>query len=77
MDADSDEVRLTMDEAFRAAYYLIDDYVKVEGDHPREALVLYRGYMWSDPAREGDWRRAVERARADTLTARDLPDWRS
>jgi len=77
MDGDSDDVRLTMDEAFRAAYYLIDDYVKIEGDHPQAALVLYRHYMWSDPGREEDWRRAVDRARSDETDSPELPDWKN
>ena len=77
MDGDSGEVRLTMDEAFRAAYYLIDDYVKIEGDDPQAALVLYRQYMWSDPGREEDWRVAVDRARSDEIDSPELPDWKN
>jgi hypothetical protein len=56
---------LTLDEAFRAAYYMIDNYVKIEEPNPRPALVIYRQYLWSDPARWSDWLDAVRRALSD------------
>jgi hypothetical protein len=62
---------LTLDEAFRAAYYMIDNYLQLEAS-PRGALVLYRQYLWSDPARWTDWVAAVRRALADDGEASPL-----
>jgi hypothetical protein len=55
---------LTIDEAFRAAFYMILQYKEIEKDPSRD-LVLLTQYMWSDPARWEDWQRAVRRALHD------------
>jgi hypothetical protein len=41
---------LTLDEAYRAAFFMTDLYVGLESD-PDEGLVLFRQYLQSDPAR--------------------------
>ena len=43
---------------------MILQYLEVE-EHPREALILYAQYMWTDPARWDDWQTAVRRALGD------------
>jgi hypothetical protein len=55
---------LTLDEAYRAAFYLVRDYVALES-HPDEGLALLLQYLWTDPARWGDWTTAVRAALAD------------
>jgi hypothetical protein len=55
---------LTLDEAFRAAFYLVDQYIALE-HQPDEGLVLLWAYLQSDPARWGDWQTAVRTALAD------------
>ena len=55
---------LTLDEAFRAAFYLVLQYLEVE-KKPSDALALYAQYLWSDPARWSDWRESVRRALSD------------
>lgn len=58
---------LTLDQAYRAAFFLTDLYVGVESN-PDEGLVLFHEYLQSDPARWEDWKRAVGRAlRADAI----------
>lgn len=52
---------LTLDEAYRAAFFLTDLYVGVESS-PDEGLVLFHQYLLSDPARWEDWKRAVRQA---------------
>ena len=52
---------LTLDEAYRAAFFLADLYVGLESS-PDEGLVLFHQYLQSDPARWEDWRRAVRKA---------------
>ena len=52
---------LTLEEAYRAAFFLTDSYVAVESN-PDEGLVLFHQYLQSDPARWEDWRQAVRRA---------------
>lgn len=44
---------LTINEAFRASYYMVLQ------------LLLFAHYLWSDPARGDDWASAVRRALAD------------
>jgi hypothetical protein len=56
---------LTLDEAFRAAFYMILQYVGLERMPPPDALVLLMQYMWTDPARWDDWQQAVRRALDD------------
>ena len=53
---------LTLDEAFRAAYYMADQYVALERE-PDVGLVLFRQYLRSDPARWEDWTVAVRRVK--------------
>ncbi|WP_395639274.1 hypothetical protein [Pseudolysinimonas sp.] len=55
---------LSLDEAFRAAFYLVERYLAVE-DQPSDDLVLFMQYMRSDPARLGDWMNSVRRALTD------------
>jgi hypothetical protein len=52
---------LTLDEAYRAAFFLADLYVGVES-RPDEGLVLFHQYLQSDPARWEDWKQAVRQA---------------
>jgi hypothetical protein len=67
---------LTLDEGFRAAFFMIDGYMSLEKE-PDEGLVLFHQYMLSDPARWSDWAKSVERARADPTAASEyLHDWR-
>jgi hypothetical protein len=55
---------LTLDEGFRAAFYMILRYQELESA-PSEALVLLTQYMWTDPARWDDWQQAARRALGD------------
>lgn len=55
---------LTLDEAFRAAFYMVDLYVSLE-QKPSENLVLLLQYLHSDPARWDDWLASVRRGLAD------------
>jgi hypothetical protein len=55
---------ITVDEAFRAAYYLTERYLDLEST-PDEGLVLFVRYLSSDPARWNDWKQAVRAALAD------------
>jgi hypothetical protein len=52
---------LTIEEAFRSAYFMIQTYGDVE-NWRSEDLVLLAQYMRSDPARSSDWKRAVRMA---------------
>jgi hypothetical protein len=52
---------LTLEEAYRAAFFLTDRYVGVESD-PDDGLVLFHQYLQSDPARWEDWEQAVRQA---------------
>jgi hypothetical protein len=52
---------LTLDEAYRAAFFLTDMYVSIESS-PDEGLVLFHQYLQSDPARWEDWKHAVREA---------------
>jgi hypothetical protein len=58
---------LTLEEAYRAAYYLVEQYVALE-KQPDEGLVLLFQYMESDPARWSDWIASVRRALSDPGT---------
>lgn len=59
---------LTLDEAFRAAYFLVDLHVGLEAD-PGENLALFHQYLLSDPARWTDWLASVKKAIADPTAA--------
>jgi hypothetical protein len=55
---------LTLDMAFRAAFFMTDQYMALERE-PDEGLVLFHQYLQSDPARWEDWKVAVRRAMSD------------
>ena len=55
---------LTINEAFRASYYMVLQYLEIE-QTPSDELLLFAHYLWSDPARGDDWASAVRRALAD------------
>jgi len=55
---------LTLDQAFRAALFMTDQYVALEAE-PDTGLVLFHQYLQSDPARWDDWEAAVRRAIED------------
>ena len=57
-------VTLTLDEAYRAAFYLLLAYIRLE-KRSSTGLFLLRQYMWTDPARWNDWQEAVREALAD------------
>jgi hypothetical protein len=64
---------LTLDDAFRAAFYLTEQYVALE-TRPDSGLVLYFQYLRSDPARWEDWKRAVRRAIEHDVATDPLTD---
>jgi hypothetical protein len=67
---------LTLEEAFRAAYFMIEKYTSLEAD-PAPDFLLMELYMMSDPARWSDWLDSVGRALDNPNTAVEyLYDWR-
>ena len=52
---------LTLEEAYRAAFFMTDMYVGMESS-PDEGLVLFHQYLQSDPARWEDWKGSVRNA---------------
>jgi hypothetical protein len=54
---------LTLEQAYRAAFYLTDQYVSLESA-PDVGLVLFHQYLQSDPARWENWLSAVWSAMA-------------
>ncbi len=68
--SDATPESLTPDEAFRAAYFMIDRYVALESS-PDVGLVLFHQYMKSDPARWDDWTESVRRARSSESAHQD------
>lgn len=58
---------LTLDQAFRAAFFLADQYLALERV-PDEGLLLFHQYLQSDPARWEDWKAAVRLAVEGTGT---------
>jgi hypothetical protein len=64
---------LTLDQAFRAAYFMTEQYVALERE-PDVGLVLYEEYLYSDPARWDDWKQAVEKAVASDAPADALSE---
>jgi hypothetical protein len=54
---------LTLDEAYRAAFYMVLQYLNLESD--QSDFVLFVQYLWTDPARWADWLSAVSTALAD------------
>ncbi|WP_440709873.1 hypothetical protein [Herbiconiux sp. YIM B11900] len=74
--ADAADESLSLEEGFRAAFFMVDDYMSLENE-PDEGLVLFHAYLLSDPARWNDWKESVEKARADPTAASEyLHDWR-
>ena len=61
--SDEPPEQLTLDEAYRAAFYMALQYLKLESDD--SDFVLFVEYLWSDPARWSDWQSAVSTALAD------------
>lgn len=55
---------LTLDQAFRAAFFLTDGYLSLEAE-PDVGVMLFYEYLRSDPARWDDWKAAVLRAMND------------
>jgi hypothetical protein len=55
---------LTLDEAYRAAFYMVAQYFELESE-PSPKLVLLLQYLWTDAARWDDWLSAVQRGLAD------------
>lgn len=51
---------LTLVEAYRAAYYMVEQYIALE-EQPDIGLVLLLQYLESDPARWTDWIASVQR----------------
>lgn len=84
MSAESDELpeSLTLDEAFRAAFYMVLQYLELENE-PDESLHQLAQYLWSDPARWSDWKSAIARALSDQGLAnpdhesqwQERPEW--
>ena len=62
---------LTLDEAYRAAFFLTDLYIGIESS-PDEGLVLFHQYLQSDAARWEDWQRAVRDALRPELNTNPL-----
>jgi hypothetical protein len=55
---------LTPDIAFRAAFFMTDQYMALERE-PDEGLVLFHQYLQSNPARREDWKAAIRRAMSE------------
>jgi hypothetical protein len=55
---------VTLDEAYRSAFYLVAQYVELEKS-PNVDLVVLLHYLWTEPTRWTDWLRAVRRGLAD------------
>lgn len=63
---------LTLEQAYRAAFYIVDQYIDLE-PVPDEGLVLLWQYMRSDPARWVDWVAAVKQGLGDEGTVDPHP----
>ena len=61
---ENDGLTLTTDEAFRAAFYLVDRYLSLDPDTSGELSLLW-SYLQSDPARAADWADSIRRAKDD------------
>lgn len=69
--------RLTLEEAFRAAFFMVESYVERE-QNPDGGLILLEQYLQSDPARWSDWLGAVKRGlEHPTVAVEYLYDWRT
>jgi hypothetical protein len=56
---------LTLEQAYRAAFYMVEQYIDLE-KNPDVGLVLLLQYMESDPARWVDWVAAVKKGLRDS-----------
>jgi len=54
---------LTLDEAYRAAFYMALRYLELESN--QSDIALFVQYLWTDPARWDDWLSAVSTSLAD------------
>lgn len=63
---------LTLDEAFRAAYFMVDRYIALESN-PDKGLVLLSQYLKSDPARWSDWEDSIRAAVSDASADQEGP----
>jgi hypothetical protein len=67
---------LSLEEAFRAAFFMIEIYGDVEKWKSDEIVLLHQ-YMQTDPARWNDWKHAVRLALDHPTSAVEyLYDWR-
>lgn len=64
---------LTLEQAYRAAFFLADQYISLEAA-PDAGLVLFHQYLQSDPARWDDWTSAVREALRPDAGADPLAD---
>lgn len=64
MSEESIPETLTLDQAFRATFFMTDQYMAFEQE-PDEGLVLFHQYLRSDPARWDDWKAAIRQALKD------------
>lgn len=64
-DQSVSEVRLDLEEAFKAAYFMTKAYIGRGGDEIGKDLLLYMQFLHSDPARWSYWIDAVQQAIAD------------
>ena len=55
---------LTLEQAYRAAFYMVEQYIDLEKD-PDVGLALLMQYMESDPARWFDWLASVRKGLGD------------
>lgn len=61
---ESESEPLTSDEAFRAAFYLVDRYLSLDPDLSGDLSLLW-SYLQTDPARAEDWNDSIRRAKND------------
>ena len=67
---------LTLEQAFSAAFFMVEIYGEIE-EWKSKDIFLYYNYMRSDPARWADWQNAVRRAIANPETAfEEMATWR-
>ena len=52
---------LTLEEAYRATFFLADAYIRLQSN-PDVGLLVFHQYLRSDPARWDDWKRALPTA---------------
>ena len=64
MDEPDLPATLTINEAFRSAFYMVLQYLEIERE-VNEEVPLFAHYLWTDPGRGQDWEDAIRRALAD------------